>query len=98
MTRRVVALLAWLLTVLMTATWVWVIAEGEFMDSAMESMPAKEQLASTQGWWVVAYLAMAGLATVTLANATVGLLLASRRGGGRMGAILLVGGCLLIHI
>jgi hypothetical protein len=90
MTRRVVALLAWLMTVLMTVTWVWVIAEGEFVDSAMASVPAEQQLAINQGWWIVAYAAMAGLAIVTLANATVGLLLAWRRGGGRMGAILLV--------
>jgi hypothetical protein len=37
-------------------------------------------------------VAFAGFLIVTLANATVGLLLASRRGGGRMGAILLVAG------
>jgi hypothetical protein len=92
MIRRIVAVLAWLLTIAMTALWVWVIAEGEFMDSMMEAVPAEEQLSLTQGWWIVAYAAMAGLAIVTLANATVGLLLASRRGGGRIGAILLAAG------
>ena len=98
MTRRVVALLAWLLTVSMTAAWAWAIVEGEFMHSMMASMPAEQQLALTQGWWIVAYVAMAGLAIVTLANATVGLLLASRRGGGRMGAILLLAGAALAGV
>jgi hypothetical protein len=92
MSRRVVAVLAWLLTVSMTVAWAWVIAEGEFMDSMMRSLPAEQQLSLSQGWWILAYVAMAGLAIVSLANATVGLLLASRRGGGRMGAILLLAG------
>jgi hypothetical protein len=83
MTRRAVAVLAWLLTLVMTAAWVWVIAEGEFMNSMMEAVPAERQESLTQGWWVF-YLAMAGLVILTLANATVGLLLALRRGGGRM--------------
>lgn len=92
MTRRIVAVVAWLLAVSMTAAWAWVIAEGEFMDSMMEAVPAEQRLSLDQGWWIVAYAAMAGLLIVTLANATVGLLLASRRGGGRMGAILLAAG------
>ncbi len=92
MTRRILAVLAWLLAVSMTTAWAWVIAEGEFMDSMMEAVPAEQQLSLDQGWWIVAYAAMAGLLIVTLANATVGLLLASRRGGGRMGAILLAAG------
>ena len=91
MTRRAVAMLAWLLTVVMTAAWVWVIAEGEFMNSMMEAVPAERQESHTSGWWVF-YVAMAGLVILTLANATIGLLLALRRGGGRMGAILLAAG------
>lgn len=89
MIRRSVAVLAWLLTLAMTVAWVWVIAEGEFMDSKMASVPAEQQSSLTQGWWIVTYAAMAGIAIVTLANATIGLLLATRRGGGRMGSILL---------
>jgi hypothetical protein len=89
MTRRGVAVLAWLLALVMSAAWVWVIVEGEFMHSMMASVPAEQQAGLNQGWWIVAYAAMAGLFIVTLGNATVGLLLASRRGGGRMGAILL---------
>jgi hypothetical protein len=92
MIRRVVAVLAWLFTVSMTASWAWVIVQGDYMNSMMEAVPAEERLSLDQGWWIVAYVAMAGLAIVSLANATVGLLLASRRGGGRMGAILLAGG------
>jgi hypothetical protein len=97
-TRRVVALLVWLLTVSMSVAWVWVIAEGEFMDSMMASLPADQQADLNQGWWIVAYAAMAGLGVVSLANATVGLLLASRRGGGQMGAILLLGGVALAAV
>ena len=90
MIRRAVAVLAWLLTVTMTALWAWVIAMGDFMNSMMAAVPAEERLGLTQGWWIVTYVAMVGIVIVTLANATVGLLLASRRGGGgRMGAILL---------
>ena len=92
MTRRILAAVAWLLAVSMTAAWAWVIAEGDFMRAMMEAVPAEQQLSFSQGWWVVAYAAMAGLLIVTLANATVGLLLAPRRGGGRMGAILLAAG------
>ena len=92
MIRHSVAVLAWLLAVAMTVAWAWVIVKGEFMAAMMGTVPAEEQLSLNQGWWIVAYAAMAGLLLVTLANATVGLLLASRRGGGRMGAILLAAG------
>ena len=92
MNRRTFAVVAWLLTLFMTATWVWVIAEGQFMEAMLSAVPAEEQLSLTQGWWIVTYVAMVGIAIVTIANATVGLLLASRRGGGRMGAILLAAG------
>ena len=45
----------------------------------------------TPGMLAVTYAAMTGILVVTIAYATVGLLLALRPGGGRMGAILLVG-------
>jgi hypothetical protein len=92
MIRHTVAVVAWLLAVSMTAAWVWVIAEGEFMNSMLEAVPAEQQLNLTESWWIVFYAAMVGMLIVTLANATVGLLLARRRGGGRMGAILLAAG------
>jgi hypothetical protein len=90
--RRRVAVLTWLLTVSMTAAWAWVIVEGTFMAAMMGAAPAQEQLTLNQGWFLVAYVAMAGVLLVTIANATVGLVLAPRRGGGRMGAILLAAG------
>ena len=98
MIRRSVAVLAWLTTLVMTASWAWVIVEGEFMAAMMGSVPAEQQLSLTQGWWVVAYAAMAGVLIVTLANATVGVFLASRSGGGRMGAILLAAGALFAAV
>ena len=91
MTRRAAALVVWLLTVSMTVAWVWVIALGDFMEAMMSAVPAQQQLSLNQGWWMVAYGAMAGVAIVTVANSTVGLLLATRQGGGRIGAILLAG-------
>jgi hypothetical protein len=92
MNRRTFAVVAWLLSLLMTASWAWVIAQGDFMTAMLSAVPAEQQLSLTQGWWIVTYVAIVGIGIVTLANATVGLLLASRRGGGRMGAILLAGG------
>ncbi len=92
MNRRAVAVLIWLLTVSMTVAWAWVIVDGAFMDSMMSAVPAEQRASLNQGWWIVAYVAIAGIAIVSLANATVGLLLATRRSGGRMGAILLAGG------
>ena len=45
----------------------------------------------TPGMFAVTYAALTGILVVTFAYATVGLLLALRPGGGRMGAILIVG-------
>ena len=90
--RRIAGLIVWLLAVTMNALWAWVIAQGEFMDSMMAVVPAEQQASLDQGWWILAYTAMAGLLIVSLGNATIGLLLASRHGGGRMGAILLTAG------
>ena len=42
MTRRTVAVAAWLVAVSMTAAWAWVIAEGEFTNSMMASLPAQQ--------------------------------------------------------
>jgi hypothetical protein len=90
-TRRVAAVTAWLLTLSITTLWVWALVSGGFMDSMYALLPADErQLA--QATIVVTYLAMAGIVAVTLAYATVGVLLAWRRGGGRVGVILLAGG------
>src|SRR4026208_743312 len=90
--RRAVALVVWLLTVSMTVAWVWVIALGDFMEAMLSAAPGGGRLSLPQGWGMVAYAAMVGVAIVTIANSTVGLLLATRQGGGRMGTILLAGG------
>ncbi len=90
MTRRMAIVAAWLLTVSMNVLWVRALVLGAFMDSMSALLPADEQRAA-QGTLVVTYLAMAGIVAVTLAYATVGLLLAWRAGGGRVGAILLAG-------
>jgi hypothetical protein len=91
MTRRAVCVAAWLLTVSMDALVVWALVDGTFLGSMLASLPA-EQRVQSEGMLIVADAAIAGVIAVTLAYATVGLLLASRRGGGRVGAILLAGG------
>ncbi len=91
MTRRAVCVVAWLATASMDALVIWALVDGTFLGSMLASLPA-EQRAFQEGMLVVAYAAIAGIMAVTLAYATVGLLLASRRGGGRVGAILLAGG------
>lgn len=90
MTRRIGAVVAWLLTFSMNALWIWALVSGRFMESMYALLPAEEQRAA-QATIVVTYLAMAGIVAVTLAYATVGLLLSWRSGGGRIGSILLAG-------
>ena len=90
MTRRAVALTAWLLTVSMNALWTWELVSGAFMESMAALLSADEQRAAQQTV-AVTYLAMTGIVAVTMAYSTVGLLLAWRPGGGRVGAILLAG-------
>ncbi len=91
MMRRAVAVIAWLVVATMNALWVWTILWGGFLDVMFEKLTAEGQAQLTPGMVAVTYGAMAGILVVTLSYATVGSLLALRRGGGRMGAILLVG-------
>jgi len=91
MTRRTVALTAWLLVAAMNALWVWAVVGGGFLDTMFASLTVEEQRLLTPGMLAMTYAAMAGILVVTVAYATVGLLLALRPGGGRMGAILIVG-------
>ena len=91
MTRRIVAVTAWLAIAAMNALWVWAIVGGGFLDAMFASLSVEEQRLLTPGMLAVTYAAMAGILVVTIAYATVGLLLAVRPGGGRMGAILLIG-------
>jgi hypothetical protein len=91
MTRRFVAVTAWLVIGAMNAMWVWAITGGGFLDAMFASLTVEEQRLLTPSMLAVTYGAMAGILAVTAAYATVGLLLALRPGGGRMGAILLAG-------
>ena len=91
MTRRIVALAAWLVIAAMNALWVWAIVGGSFLDATFASLSIEDQRLITPGMLAITYGAMTGILVVTLAYATVGLLLAMRSGGGRMGTILLGG-------
>ena len=96
MIRRTVALVVWLVTASMNALVLWALADG-FIATMLASLPAEEQV-NPGGWVVVVYAAVAGLIAVTVAYATIGLLLAWRRGGGKVGAILLAGGAVLAAV
>jgi hypothetical protein len=91
MTRRVVGAIAWLVIAAMNALWVWAIVDGRFLDAMFASLSVEDQRLITPGMLAVTYGAMSGVLVVTMAYATVGLLLAVRPNGGRMGAILLGG-------
>jgi hypothetical protein len=91
MTRRIVALVAWLVIAAMNALWIWAIVSGGFLDAMFASLSVEDQRLITPGMLAVTYGAMSGILVVTTAYATVGLLLALRPGGGRMGTILLGG-------
>jgi hypothetical protein len=91
MTRGIVAVTAWLAIAGMNAAWVWAAGPGGFMAYLFESLEPVERQLLTPGMITLTYAAMTGILVVTVAYSTVGLLLALRPGGGRMGAILLVG-------
>ena len=91
MTRRIVALAAWLAIAAMNALWIWAIVSGGFLDTMFASLSVEDQRLITPGMLAVTYGAMSSILVVTMAYATVGLLLAVRPGGGRMGTILLGG-------
>ena len=91
MTRRIAGAIAWLVIALMNALWVWAVVGGGFLDAMFAKLTAEQQTLLTPEMIAVTYGAMAGILVVTIAYATVGLLLAVRPGGGRIGAILLVG-------
>jgi hypothetical protein len=91
MTRRIVALIAWLVIAAMNVLWVWAIVGGGFLDAMFASLPVEDQRLLTPGMLAITYGAMTGILVVTMAYATVGWLLAMRPGGGRMGTILLGG-------
>jgi hypothetical protein len=75
----------------MNALWVWAVGPGGFLAYMFASLEPAERQLLTPGMITLTYAAMTGILVVTLAYATVGLLLAVRPRGGRMGAILLGG-------
>ncbi len=87
MTRRVVAIAAWAATAVMDVTMFWVMTAGGFLDEMAPGQPAV-----TDSMRVLTYGAGAAIAAVTLAYSTVGVLLATRSGAGRIGAVILAGG------
>ena len=91
MTRRILAVTTWLAIAAMNTAWVWAAGAGGFMAYMFESLEPAEQQLLTAGMITLTYAAMTGILVVTVAYATVGLLLALRPSSGRMGGILLVG-------
>lgn len=91
MTRRIVGATAWLAIAAMNVLWVWAVVGGGFLDAMFASIPVEDQRLITPGMLAITYGAMTGILVVTVAYATVGLLLAVRPGAGRMGTILLGG-------
>jgi hypothetical protein len=91
MTRRAAAVAAWLGIAALNTLWIWAVVAGGFLDVMFAKLTAEQRQLLTPGMIAVTYGAMTGILVVTIAYATVGLLLAVRPGGGRMGTILLVG-------
>jgi len=90
-TRRAIGVLAWLGIATLNGLWVWAVVAGGFLDVMFAKLTAEQLQLLTPQMIAVTYGAMVGILVVTIAYATVGLLLAVRPGGGRIGAILLLG-------
>src|SRR5206468_7056027 len=86
-----IGVVIWFGIAALNALWVWAVVAGGFLDAMFANLTLEQQQLLTPEMIAVTYGAMAGILVVTTAYATVGLLLAVRPGGGRMGAILLVG-------
>lgn len=87
MIGRAAALAIWVATALLDAVMVWVLTAGGFLDQMATGQPTV-----TDTMFAVTYAATAAIVAVTLSYATVGLLLATRSGAGRLGSVLLAGG------
>jgi len=87
MIRHVAAVSAWLTTAALGIAMAWTLAVGGYPGG-----PADGNAAVDQTILSTAYLAIGLIVAITIAYATVGLFLASRTGGGRVGAVLLAGG------
>ena len=87
MIRLAAAALTWVVTLLLCLSMVLTLTVGGFLaDMAERTAVVDETVIS------VTYVAIVSIVAVTIAYATVGLLLATRSGGGRVGAVLLAGG------
>lgn len=93
MIRRLVAVAIWFTTVLMDGLMTRALATGGLLDQK-----AAEQGTVSEVDFAVAYMAFALIVSVTLAYATVGMILATRSGAGRIGTILLAGGLMFAAI
>lgn len=82
-----VAIGMWVATALLDAVMVGVLTAGGFLDQL-----AAEQSTFTDTMFVVTLGAAVAIVAVTLSYATVGVVLATRSGAGRIGFILLAGG------
>ena len=87
MIRLVAAACAWMTTAALGIAMLWTLTVGGYLGELAEGNAAVDEtmLATT-------YLALGFIIAITIAYATVGLLLATRTGGGRVGAVLLAGG------
>ena len=85
--RGSAAIVAWVTTLLMGVTMFWTLTAGGFLAAMAEGEAAVDESVL-----VLSYVAIGSIVAVTMAYATVGLILATRTGGGRVGAVLLAGG------
>lgn len=91
--RRAVAATAWTTTMLVGVAMLWTLTAGGFL-AAM----AQGQATVSESVLLLSYLAIGSIVAVTMSYATVGLLLATRSGGGRVGTVLLAGGLSFVAI
>jgi hypothetical protein len=90
---RAVAIAAWTTTMLVGVVMFWTLTAGGFL-AAM----AQGQATVSESVLLLSYLAIGSIVAVTMSYATVGLLLATRAGGGRVGTVLLAGGLSFVAI
>ncbi len=86
MIRLIAAGLIWIVTAAMGATMFWTLTAGGFLAGAAKGARVDTSVLA------LSYVAIGAIAAITIAYATVGLLLVVRASGGRVGAVLLAGG------
>jgi hypothetical protein len=93
MTRRVLAVVTWVVTAVLGISMFWTLTAGGFLADM-----AADQQGMTDDMLTLTFIAIGSIVAVTLSYATVGALLASRPGAGRLSAVLLAGGLLFAAI